>query len=519
MLKSSPARAQAATLWGVEARIVNVEVVIDDGPTQLEILGLHLSATRESRERVRAALRSNGFDLGGRSVLVNLTPTDFSKEAAPLDLAIALTILVATGALPQETLDGRLICGELGLDGTVRSIRGGLAMAELGHRLDCRELLLPAANAAEAAALGDASDALPVIGLKSLSQVLQHLRGVDPLTTWPPSPLATLPSAAVSPDLSEVRGQETAKRALEVAAAGGHNLLFLGPPGSGKTMLARRFPGLLPPLTPAESIDCTKIHSLVAEEPQAGLRQSRPFRSPHSGASTVGVLGGGGGGVRPPRPGEATLAHCGVLFLDDLPDFGRPTLAALREPLETGVVTLLRPGSRVQFPACFSLIAAMSPCPCGRLGDPRFACSCSAAYIRRFRDRISGLADRLDLHVEVPAVSLRELRSGPGETTAQVARRVAAARAVQIDRFGPGASPALIAAMTPQQVSAFCGLDAPGRSLLEAAFEKLGLSAASRECILKVARTIADLTGSEAIRASHLAEAIHYRTLDASVAR
>jgi magnesium chelatase family protein len=517
MCKSSPARAQAATLWGVEARIVNVEVVIDDGPTQIEVLGLHPSTTRENRERVRAALRSSGFNLGGRSILVNLTPTDLSKEAAPLDLAIALTILVAIGVLPQETLDGRLICGELGLDGAIRSIRGGLAMAELGHRLECRELLLPAANAAEAAALGDAGEALPVIGLKSLSQALLHLRGVEPLAAWPTSPLAAA-SSDVSPDLSEVRGQETAKRALEVAAVGGHNLLFLGPSGSGKTMLARRFPGLLPPLTLAESIVCTKIYSLVAEEPQAGLRQIRPFRSPHSSASTAGVLGGGGG-VRPPRPGEATLAHCGVLFLDDLPDFGRPTLEALRAPLETGVVTLLRPGGRVQLPARFSLIAAMSPCPCGHLGDPRFACSCSAAFIRRFRERISGLTDRLDLHVEVPAVSLRELRSGPGETTAQVARRVANAQAVQIDRFGPGASPALNASMTPQQVSAFCALDAAGRGLLDAAFEKLGLSVASRDCILKVARTIADLAGSDAIRASHLAEAIHYRTLDTSVAR
>jgi magnesium chelatase family protein len=490
--------------------------MIDDGPTQIEILGLHPNATRESRERVRAALRSGGFDLGGKSILINLTPTDLPKEAAPLDLAIALTILAATGTLPQKALDGRLICGELGLDGTIRSIRGGLAMTELGRHLESRELLLPAANAAEAVVLGDA---LPVIGLHNLSQALLHLKGVEPLTAWPTSPLATPPSAAVSPDLSEVRGQETAKRALEVAAAGGHNLLFLGPPGSGKSMLARRFPGLFPPLTLPESILCTKIYSLVAEEPPEGLRQVRPFRSPHTGASTAGVLGGGGGDVRPPRPGEATLAHCGVLFLDDLPDFGRATLAALREPLETGVVTLLRPGSRVQFPARFSLIAAMSSCPCGYLGDPKRACTCSPAFIRRFRERISGLIDRLDLHVEVPAVRLNELRAGPGETTAQVARRVAAAQAVQIDRFGPGASRTLNAAMTPQQVSAFCAVDAAGRSLLEAAFEKLGLSAASRDCILKVARTIADLAGSDAIRATHLAEAIQYRSLDTRSAR
>jgi magnesium chelatase family protein len=284
-------------------------------------------------------------------------------------------------------------------------------------------------------------------------------------------------------------------------------------------MLARRFPGLLPPLTLAESILVTKIYSLVAEEPLAGLLQIRPFRSPHSGASTAAVLGGGAGGVRPPRPGEATLAHCGVLFLDDLPDFGRPTLETLRAPLETGVVTLLRPGSRVQFPARFSLIAAMSPCPCGHLGNPRMACTCSPAFIRRFRERISGLTDRLDLHVEVPAVSLNELRSGPGETTAQVVRRVAAAQAVQLDRFGPGASPAFNAAMTPQQVSAFCSLDAAGSGLLEVAFEKLGLSAASRHCILKVARTIADMAGSDSIRTSHLAEAIQNRRADTTVAK
>jgi magnesium chelatase family protein len=284
-------------------------------------------------------------------------------------------------------------------------------------------------------------------------------------------------------------------------------------------MLARRFPGLLPPLTLEEAITITKIYSLVAEEPQAGLRQVRPFRNPHTGTSITGMIGRGGS-VNPPRLGEATLAHSGVLFLDDLPDFSRATLDALRQPLEDGIVTLVGARGRVELPARFTLLAAMSSCPCGHLGDPRFACTCSPAFLRRYRERISGpLMDRINLHVEVPAVSLNELRCRPGETTAEVARRVAATRTLQIDRFGPVASPALNAAMTPQQVHRFCTLDAAGRSLLEAAFAKLGLSAASRDGILKVARTIADLAGSDAIRPIHLAEAIQYRSLDARSAR
>jgi magnesium chelatase family protein len=503
------AHTTAATPWGIEARPVQVEVDIHLGLPQVQIVGLADVAVRESRERVRAAIKNCGFDLPPRSVIINLAPADLRKEGNHLDLAIALALLVAYGHLPEEALAGRLVCGELGLDGAIRSVRGGLAIADLGHRLGVREVLLPAANAGEAAALGT----VPVVPLRSLAEAIEHLLERAPL-----EPVAASPSAAdagePAPDLSEVRGQEMAKRALEVAAAGGHNLLYLGPPGSGKTMLARRLPGLLPPLTLAEAIAVTKIHSLVAEEPPAGLLSRRPFRSPHTGTSTAGMIGGGS----TPRPGEASLAHNGVLFLDELPEFRRDTLEALRQPLEEGQVSVVRARARLMFPARFSLLAAMNPCPCGHLGDPRYECRCPTPLVERYRSRVSGpLLDRIDLHVEVPAVSLKELRAGAGESTAAVAARVAEARAVQLERFGAGTTTPINAAMGPEALRRNCPLDPPGRALLDAAFERLGLSARALDRILKVARTIADLAGSGPIRAPHLAEAIQYRTLDRRV--
>ncbi len=499
------ARTTSATPWGIEARRVEIDLDVCMGLSRFHIAGLDDDDAREVRERVCSATRNSGFDLPPRRVAVNLSPADLEKAPQHLDLAVALGLLSALGDLPRGALERHLVCGELGFDGTVRAVRGALAIAELAGREGLDELVLPAANAPEAAALGG----VRVIGVRSLLEAVEHLTGASALAATPAPPLGKPSGSRL--DLAEVRGQEAAKRALEVAAAGGHHLLMIGPPASGKTMLAGRLPGILPPLTETEAIAVTKVHSLVAERPPAGLMYERPFRCPHPGSSTAGLIGGG----QIPRPGEASLAHGGVLFLDELPEFRRDALEALRQPLEEGAVTVVRTRARFMFPARFALLAAMAACPCGHYGDPRHECRCPQQLIERYRSRISrAILDRIDMHIEIPALSLQELKGPVGESSAEVASRVLAARALQQARFGDDCAMPAGAVLSSADLRRHAVPEPDARRLLDVAIERLKLSARAVDGVLRLARTIADLDGGGAIRAAHVAEAIQYRSLD-----
>ncbi|MCF3652030.1 YifB family Mg chelatase-like AAA ATPase [Synoicihabitans lomoniglobus] len=503
----------SAALQGIEAELVHVEVNAGEtGEPDTVLVGLPDAAVKESKDRVSSALSNSGFKPPETRTTVNLAPGHLRKEGPCYDLPIALGMLAATDRLAPDRLDDFLIAGELSLSGATRSVRGALAMARLAQRLGKKGLLLPPESAAQAALLS----AVEVYAVSSLDQAFRFLAGEVELARATPLPTASV-STEDTGDFADVKGQHAVRRAVEVAVAGGHNLLMIGPPGSGKSMIAKRVPSIMPDPSLDEALEVLSVQSVAAagSHPADHAFGCRPVRSPHHTISDVGLLGGG----TVPGPGEVSLAHHGVLFLDELPEFKRSALEVLRQPLEDGVVTISRSAGKVTLPCAFMLVAAMNPCPCGYLGDADHACRCTPTQVQRYRARVSGpLLDRIDLHVEAPAVSVSELRNAaPGESSATIRARVAAARTRQQTRFA-GTKITCNARMTHAQVRRVCAIDRELGDLLERAMNQLSLSARAYDRILKVARTIADLADAERIAAPHLLEAIQYRSLDRTLA-